>query len=153
MLTKKTLYTKVYPNNAIYKDVQWSSSNLDVATINNAGELELVGSGNVTIYCSIKYPDRSDAESEEYPDLYDAITGELINMTFNPPDVSAKINIQSTKINVTEISFDKSSITFYVDKDPQNYYIRVKPESKGKTKIAITNIMSGRTEIRSVEVI
>ena len=127
-LTKKTLYAKVYPNNATYKDVQWSSSNLDVATINNAGELELVGSGNVTIYCSIKYPDRSDAESEEYPDLYDPITGELINMTFNPPDVSAKINIQSTKINVTEISFDKSSITLYVDKDPQNYYIRVKPE-------------------------
>lgn len=128
MLTEKTLYAKVYPDNATYKDVQWSSSNLDIATIDENGKLELVGSGNVTIYCSIKYPDRSDEESDDYPDLYDPITGELINMTFNPPDISAKINIQSTKIDVTEISFDKSSITLYVDKDPQNYYIRVKPE-------------------------
>lgn len=126
---KKQLYAVVYPEDATYKSITWSTDNTDMIQIDESGDLSIIGVGSGHIYCSIKYPDRDDMDSNgEYPDLYDPITGEIINITFNPPELQAQLNINATKIDVTEIKFDRSSTTLYVDGDRQPYYIEVKPE-------------------------
>ena len=126
---KKQLYAVVYPEDATYKSITWSTDNTDMIQIDESGNLSIIGVGSGHIYCSIKYPDRDDMDSNgEYPDLYDPTTGEIINITFNPPELQAQLNINATKIDVTDIKFDRSSTTLYVDGDRQPYYIEVKPD-------------------------
>ena len=118
MLETKKLKAIVYPNDADYKEVKWISDNTDVATISENGELKIIAAGAASIYCSIKYPDRDiPEETEDYPD----ISSEVNN-------VFAKVNINALKIDVAEVSFDRTDVTLYTDTEHTPFYINVKPE-------------------------
>lgn len=66
----------VKPTNATNKNVIWSSSNLNVATITNTGLLKIVGTGEVTITC------RSQ----------DGFSGQTMTFTINKSDHNVKIS-------------------------------------------------------------
>lgn len=129
MLETKNIYAVVYPTNATYKEVKWFSDDESVATIDDKGKINIVNAGSANITCRIKYPTPEDEEFPEYVDgyKYDPDTGSVRPIGFNPPDLVATILINATKIDVTEISFDKSSTTLYVGGDHEPYYIRVNP--------------------------
>lgn len=139
MLSSKILYAKVYPDNATYKDVKWFSDDTDIATIDNDGNLKIINSGAANIICTIKYPEPENPEFPENVDgnIYDPNTGSVRPLGFNPPDISAIININATKVDVSEISFDRASTTLYVDGDHQPYYVRVKPEGASITDVKV----------------
>lgn len=129
MLETKNIYAVVYPANATYKEVKWFSDDESVAAIDDKGKITILNAGSANITCRIKYPAPEDEEFPEYVDgdKYDPDTGSVRPIGFNPPDLVATILINATKIDVTEISFDKSSTTLYVRGDHEPYYIRVNP--------------------------
>lgn len=146
MLSEKTLYAVVYPEDATYKNVSWYSDDTSVATIDNNGKLKIVNAGFANIICRIKYPEPEDPIQPDYVNdendpknkkYYDPDTGELKPLEFNPPDIYAVVKINATKIDVSEISFDRTSTTLYVDGDRQPYYIRVKPEGASITDVKV----------------
>ena len=146
MLSEKTLYAIVYPEDATYKNVSWYSDDTSVATIDDNGKLKIVNAGFANIICRIKYPEPEDPIQPDYVNdknnpedkkYYDPDTGELKPLEFNPPDIFAIVKINATKINVSEISFDRNSTTLYVDGDRQPYYIRVKPEGASITDVKV----------------
>lgn len=143
MLSEKSLYAIVYPDNATYKEVNWFSDDTSVATIDKDGNLKIVNAGSANIICTIKYPEPDNPEQPDKAndkndkEYYNPNTGVVEPLGFNPPDISAIININAIKVDVSEISFDRNSMTLYVDGDHQAYYVRVKPEGASITDVKV----------------
>ena len=129
---------------------EWSNSNTRFTEILFKSAIKNVSSSNDTTPVEIPLDDKymSYAVTSYDPTIVrivernddDPIVPQSFgNFTYDPDDDGPIISKPIKKIDFNKLGYGR--------------YFVLKPESKGKTKIAITNIMSGRTEIRSVEVI
>lgn len=79
----KTLIATIYPSNTSYKTLNWTSSNTNVATVNQQGEVTAKNSGTTTITvkttngkkasCNITVPKQKEKISSNSQDIYDVI--------------------------------------------------------------------------------
>ncbi len=82
----KQMEAKVYPLNALNKNISWSSLNPDIATVSDTGLVTAVGEGTATIR----------ALSESNPQIFDEC-----EVTVNPIEVS-RISLNKTTTNIQE---------------------------------------------------
>ena len=99
----------VYPENALNKNVVWTSSNQQIARVNDNGLVSLVKPGEVTII----------ARSEDNPEIM-----ELCNITIEVP--------------VSTVALDEKEVTMYVGQSKRLSY-SVLPINASKTGVAWTS--------------
>ncbi len=95
-----TLTVVVEPANATDKTVNWSSSNVDIATVSNAGVVTGVKQGNVTISATTKSGNKkADFPIEVKPDPKAVI--ELTNAMINNPNATLAAGVYQVKSSLT----------------------------------------------------
>jgi uncharacterized protein YjdB len=116
-----TLTATVSPDNAVNKNVTWSSSDPAVATVSQNGEVTAVGGGEATITVTtvdgqktasvkviVNVPVQGVALSENSLTIYEGVPYTALKVTFTPEDCSNK---------EVELTYDEKVLTVSVAED------------------------------------
>ena len=117
----KKLTATVSPDNAVNKNVTWESSDVNVATVSQDGEVTAVGGGETVITVKtvdgdktasvkvfVKVPCEGVSLSESSVEIYEGVPYTGLKLAFTPADCSDKS---------VEWTFDEKSVTVTVAED------------------------------------
>jgi len=157
----KQLYAQIFPSNATIKDVEWTSSNPDVMTVDSSGLVTGIGGGEATLTC-VSQDDNNVTDAIEvsvYEDgsgfVKTSLNANVQNLNLNLSESLGEQNVLIVPIHVSDISDSESwteddleqldEIIFDED-SPSSYVSYYKKASNGRL------IMSGEvSDIYSTE--
>lgn len=101
---KKTLSPIVIPYNASDKTLKYSSTNIDVATVNQNGEVNAVGAGN----CEIVIKAVNDYEKRVSVSVYESVSGVTVVSV-----ATSDVLVKTTNAENSYVFFTKKSDTYH----------------------------------------
>ena len=144
-----TLSATTYPDNV---NVEWSSSNTSVATVNSSGQVQTVGKGYSVITAKFTYDGRTFSDTCQ-------IKVEGITITIYPTSLSMlvgetrRIELMSSSMKNSQLTWSSADNSVVIIESSDGDGITISGVGAGSTTVTASYVASGKTYSESCSVV